>query len=260
MYLVAQHATNLTKAGVDGLMLGWSLGGYPSPNLAVVAEINSMLEPDPEKAVQRVAQREFGPDHAAAVTSAWRTFSDAFAEFPFSGGLVYAAPVNFGPMNLLFAKPTGYHATMVGFPYDDLDAWRAIYPPEIYAGQLEKVARGFEPGIRVLRDEAATAKEPARARLLREAGVAEAIALHYRSCVNQARFVMARGSAEGAGRDEVARLLTDEIAVAERLYEIQRADSRIGFESSNHYYYVPLDLAEKVLNCEDLLEHWLRKP
>ena len=38
---------------------------------------------------------------------------------------------------------------------------------------------------------------------------------------------------------------------------VLRLDSRIGFEASNQYYYVPLDLVEKVLNCRDLLDRWL---
>ena len=45
--------------------------------------------------------------------------------------------------------------------------------------------------------------------------------------------------------------------LARRLCELQRTDSRIGFEASNQYYYVPADLAEKVLNCRDLLDRWL---
>jgi hypothetical protein len=32
---------------------------------------------------------------------------------------------------------------------------------------------------------------------------------------------------------------------------------RIGFEAANHYFFVPLDLVEKALNCRDLLERWL---
>jgi hypothetical protein len=31
-------------------------------------------------------------------------------------------------------------------------------------------------------------------------------------------------------------------------------DSRLGFEASNQYAYVPLDLVEKVLNCRELLD------
>jgi hypothetical protein len=31
---------------------------------------------------------------------------------------------------------------------------------------------------------------------------------------------------------------------------VAAADSRLGYEPSNHYFYVPLDLMEKVVNCE----------
>jgi hypothetical protein len=41
------------------------------------------------------------------------------------------------------------------------------------------------------------------------------------------------------------------------LHAVQSRDSRIGFEASNQYYYVPVDLAEKVINCQDLLTRWL---
>ena len=34
---VARHAENLSKAEVSGVMLGWTLGGYPSSNLEVAA-------------------------------------------------------------------------------------------------------------------------------------------------------------------------------------------------------------------------------
>src|SRR5439155_24670624 len=48
---VARHAANLRRANVDGLMLGWSLGGYPSPNLEVVAELGGLEELTPEAAM-----------------------------------------------------------------------------------------------------------------------------------------------------------------------------------------------------------------
>jgi hypothetical protein len=38
------------------------------------------------------------------------------------------------------------------------------------------------------------------------------------------------------------------------MHGIQTHDSRIGFEASNQYNYVPVDLGEKVLNCRYLLE------
>ena len=49
-------------------------------------------------------------------------------------------------------------------------------------------------------------------------------------------------------------ILESEISLARRLHAIQLRDSRIGFEASNQYYYVPQDLLEKILNCRFLLK------
>src|ERR1035437_8999734 len=145
---VARHAANLRREGVNGLMLGWTLGGYPSPNLEVVAELGTTsadsAAPDPDSAMARVAERRFGKALAQDVVRAWQEYSVAFSEFPFHGGLVYNAPMQVRPANPLWGEPTGYRASMVGFPYDDLDAWRAVYPAEVFIGQFEKVATGFE--------------------------------------------------------------------------------------------------------------------
>ena len=48
------------------------------------------------------------------------------------------------------------------------------------------------------------------------------------------------------------RLLDAEIQAAQALYPLARRDSRLGFEASNHYFYRPLDLVEKVVGCEAL--------
>ena len=270
---VARHAAHLRAQGVNGLMLGWTLGGYPSPNLEVVAEVGSAPAgsgaTDLEGAMLRVAQRRFGPDLASQVVRAWQEYSRAFSEFPFHGGLVYSAPMQVGPTNPLWGSPTGYAASMVGFPYDDLDGWRAVYPPEVFIGQFEKVATGFERA----HAEITTAFQACRGKLtseqraaaLKELNVGEAAAIHFRSVANQARFILARRRLAGAkSQDDVQSacaelegLLRAEMGLARRLHAIQSSDSRIGFESTNQYYYVPVDLAEKVVNCHDLLTRWL---
>ncbi|MBI5092122.1 MAG: hypothetical protein HZB26_06705 [Candidatus Hydrogenedentes bacterium] len=268
---VAQHAANLRDAHVDGLMLGWTLGGYPSPNLEVVAEIGKTSTPPatPDQAMLTVATRRFGAAHAGAVVTAWKQFSEAFKEFPFGGGL-YTEPMQMGPANLLWEKPTGYSATMVGFPYDDLEQWRGQYPADVFAGQLAKIADGFEAALTALKAFAppagANPPPPAQASALQdEIRVAEASCLHFRSAANQVRFVAARNEltkapsadTRAAELGKIESLLREELGNARRLLELQNADSRIGFEASNHYFYIPADLAEKVINCHDLLERWL---
>ena len=262
---VARHAANLRAAKVDGLMLGWTLGGYPSPNLEVVSEIGRNPGVTVDEALDAVARRRFGDAIAPHAVEAWKAWSRAFSEFPYDGGVVYNAPLQMGPANLLWEKPTGYAATMVGIPYDAIDQWRAQYPPEVFIGQLNKIADGFDAGIAALR-EATTTLTPSTAEsdaLTSELRVAGACAIHFRSVANQSRFVLARRGLESSTGDkaviatELERILRDELALATQLYAIQRADSRIGFEATNHYFYVPMDLLEKVLNCRDLLDRWI---
>ncbi len=259
---VARHAENLSRANINGLMLGWTLGGYPSPNLEVVSEALACGSAD--EAMRRVAERRFGSELAPAMVTAWRGFSAAFREFPYHIGVVYSGPQQLGPANLLWREPTGYHATMVGFPYDDLDGWRAVYPPGVFAGQLEKVADEFDRALAELQGSAAGTKPITRAQrgaVDEECRVAEAAAIHFRSSANQARFIMARRAVAAAvttqdaapHREMMRRLLKEEISLARRLHAIQSRDSRVGFEASNQYYYVPVDLVEKVLNCRHLL-------
>ena len=98
-----------------------------------------------------------------------------------------------------------------------------------------------------------------------ELRIAEAAALHFRSTADQARFIVLRRALQVALTAEEAHpiiadittVLNREIAGATRLYTLQSQDSRIGFEASNQYYYVPTDLLEKIINCRDLRDRWL---
>ena len=228
----ARHVANLREAGVDGLMLGWTLGGYPSPNLEVVAALGQ-AEGTPERAMEAVALHRFGRVLAPAVVRAWTTISEAFGEFPYHVGTVYDAPLQLGPANPLWEAPTGYRATMIGFPYDDLDRWRQVYPADAFAAQLDRVADGFAEGYVQLTEALPSEKLNPRRRehreFMAEQGVAEAASIHFRSVANQARFVQARSSLDGAHSTveaaaackSLGKILRDEIALARALYGIQ---------------------------------------
>ena len=284
---VARHVANLRETKVDGLMLGWSLGGYPSPNLEVVAELGTDPALSPEEALLRIAERRFGAKAAPAFVRAWHAMSAAFSEFPYNTSVVYQAPLQMGPANLLWAEPTGYRASMVGFPYDALDNWRAIYPVETFIAQMEKVAEGFFAAHSKLLEELSAdgnrgrvvtvlpdsvrqnlgSKAAGEERMIeREAFMIYAATLHFRSVVNQCRFVRENRAFKTAKTADEAwacwarmkEILHLEKTWAVELDWIQQMDSRIGFEASNQYYYVPLDLVEKQLNCQYLLDHWLK--
>ena len=55
-------------------------------------------------------------------------------------------------------------------------------------------------------------------------------------------------------KDQVREILEQEKQTAIAMLEVASKDSRIGFEASNQYYYVPQDLLEKVINCQYLMD------
>ena len=258
--LVAEHVHNLADANVDGLMLSWSLGGYPSPNLDIASRLDRDHAADPATVLSAVARERYGAAAAPQVVAAWTTFGKAFRQFPYHIRVLYVAPQQYGPANLLWEQPTGYAATMVGFPYDDLTGWRGPYPADVFAGQFEQVASGWQEGLEQLQAAGGTAaaspetRPEQRRALARDCGLAEAAGLHFASTAAQARFIIQRDASAAAVPDAAAqtKLLDAEIAAARRLYALTTADSRIGFEASNGCYYVPLDLIEKVICCEFL--------
>lgn len=244
--LVTSHCCNLAHAKLDGMMLSWSLGGYPSPNLQLAQIIASTPGITADEALDRVARDRYGSDAMADVRHAWTRFSSAFAEYPYDGGVLYHAPQQVGPANLLHAKPTGYRATMVGFPYDDLKTWCGPYPANIWIEQFEKISSGWEEALARLRQALGKCGPAARRTLETDISLAEAAGIHFASCANQARFIIARDSNKTTS---MTQSLARECELAKRLYRLAKADSRIGFEASNHYYYMPLDLVEKVISC-----------
>ena len=236
--LVEKHLRNLEAAGVRDLMLNWTLGGYPGGNL-------ELLKLPKEK----LALEKYGSECVKLVLNAWACFDLAFEEFPLnSTPQLYTAPQNFGPMTLLYAKPTGYTATMIGFPYDDLATWRGnYYPEDIFEEQFRKLSTGWADGLEQLKYAMKMVTSEKVAALADLLNVAEAVYCHFRSTYLQIRFVRLRDSVE---RETIMGILDEEIELARRLIEVVMRDSRIGFEASNHYYYTVADLKEKILNCE----------
>ena len=245
-YLVDEHLNNLKKAGVSGLMLSWTLGGFPGGNL-------ELLNATPEE----IAAAKYHPSLASAVCRAWRQFSEAFRQFPFYVGTVYWGPMNYGPMNLLHLKPTGYSATMIGFPYDHLSRWRGVYPEEVFRDQFRKLTEDWKQGLETLSGAEPDVQEEERKEFSELQTMAEAAYCHLRSTYLQICFVMARN--HGFDRIVMADCAREEISLALKLHDIVRRDSRIGFEASNHYYYSLNDLREKVISCADILREITEK-
>ncbi len=250
MDLVAEHASKLVRAGVDGVMLSWSLGCAPAPNLKVFDAIGR--DGDSEAVLNRLAAEYYGAEAVPAVRKAWTAFSEGFRNFPFSLNVLYYGPQQWGPVNPLYVQPTGWVSTMVGMPYDDVASWCDVYPPAVWTKLMQQVADGFEQGCEVWQRAVAAMKDARqRAVAQREYGLFRAAGLHYASCADQVRLYEARNRGDRAA---MAAAVRRELKRAQEELQLVRADSRIGYESSNHYFFTAQNLREKILACRQFLE------
>ena len=230
--LLREHMQNLRQAGVEHLMLSWTLGGYPSINLKVATACYD--DPDPEN-YKALLKEEYG-SFAPIVEKAATLFSDAFREFPFHIDTLYYGPQNGGPANLLYEAPTGFPATMTCYNFDALDTWRGNYPRDVFIRQLETVSNMWKQGLEVIEDMPdCSFKQTAYG----------GYAL-FRSSYLQARFVQARDDNDRAA---MAAILAEETDLALLMYTLMQKSALFGYEAANHYYFTKTSLAEKVLNC-----------
>ncbi len=229
--LVEEHIRKIQEEGVTNLLLGWTLGGYPSRNIMYAAKYfyenchAEVLALSPER--QKAAE----------------IFSEAFKEFPFDIISLYFGPHNSGPSSMLFLNPTGYDSTMTCFAYDDIDTWRSIYPRDVYEKQFAKLCSRWEDGLALLTEETGEQTDEMFV-------MAHAAYCLFRASLNQFRFYVAR---EQGNKDAMRQAAADELACAEKMLGLMNRDASIGFEASNHYYFSRGCLVEKIVNCHNIL-------
>jgi len=249
---VYRHLRRLCEAGEaapDGLMLSWTLGGYPSPTIGLVSRFLDAAKPIPE--LSEIYAEMFPSADIPAITEAVHLFSEAFDAYPFDIGCAYHGTQFHAPANWLFAEKTGFHATMTGFPYDDLVGWRNIFPEETYMHQLKILSDGWSKGMEILTPVCADSDDP----VLRELwDCAEVCDAHFRSMYLQCLFVCLRDGHPVQTELTIPDILAEEESISLRVAAVQAHNPMIGYESTNHYVYYRNHLLEKVVNCRYLAE------
>jgi hypothetical protein len=262
MDLIVEHCSNLAQSGVDGFLLSWSLGAYPSPNLEVPLYFDRTPVPSKEQVLDEIARKRYGEKGSKLAKQSWTMMSDAYREYPFSGTVVYYSPVQIGPANLFRAHASKYNATMTGFPYDDLNRWRSPYPAEVLEQQYRKMAEGFAKAIPILVKASSYVDKDAKSSVMDDLRYAKVVRIHFASVANQVRYILLRDEynlidtsidRKTKLASEIRMLVENEIELTKELYYLMQEDSKIGFESANQYLYVQNDLLEKIINCRFIL-------
>ena len=247
--LVKQHMDGICENDVDGLMLSWSLGGYPSMNLEAMSKYFFGEENDGD-----VYTEMFGKN-ADAVRCATADFSKAFTELPFHVHTAYLGNFQMGTANLMFEKDSGLKATMTGFPYDDIKSWSAIFPIDVYEGQLKKLTGIWKEGLDRLLENVVIDSENIR----EFCEVSTAGYCIFRSSYLQTKYNRLRNEYNDGNtelRGDILEILDEEEGLAVMLYNAVSNNSTIGYEAANHYFFNKYSLAEKVVNIQHLKEYF----
>ena len=230
---IQAHMERLRNENVRHLLLSWTLGGYPSRNIAAAARY--------------FYESCRGYEEQKDLSETEKQFAEAFAEFPFYIQTLYFGPQNAGPSNLLFEKPTGYQASMTCFAYDDLESWRSLYPVDTFELQFEHLCEKWKCGLDLLGEENDS----------EVAVMAKGAYCLFASSLNQIRFIRARDERRYA---DAARAAEDELDISMKMLSLMNQNAAIGYEAANHYYFSKNQLAEKILNCLYMIRRFQAVP
>lgn len=231
--LMTEHVKRLKKLGIQGLMLGWSLGGYPG---GVLPLINSICEND--NFDEKKWYAEVYGENAGEIMRAVKIFGVAFQNYPFSVDSIYFGAHNMGCGNLWSIEKHNRESTMVCFTFDDIEKWTYPYGADIYISLMEKLCKEWEIGIKTFENiESNTATKEF-------ISCAKAAFIHFKSALNLAKFSKYKSDLQ-ANSEILKDCLESELKITKELYKIILTDAKIGFEMTNHYYYDENLLLEK---------------
>lgn len=244
--LIKRHTENLKKLNIDGLMLSWTLGGYPGGGLDFLCHLYGNEDFNEDKWYID----KFGNEYLE-IKKAVYLFSKAFKNFPFDLNFLYNGPQNLGCGNLWYKEKTDLKATMVGFPYDDIESWKGVYNKKTIENQLRMLSNEWKKGIKILNKISSNNKN-----LIELKQISNACYAHFYSSYLLCLFIKKREQyntlKDEVIKEDIFNIIDCEINNTILLYKVQSENACIGFEASNHYYYNENTLLEKLVNLNNL--------
>lgn len=243
--LTYRHIENLKKIGVEDFMLTWTLGGYPSPTLGMIA-----AETEDNLSLNGWYRQVFG-DEAERVHGAVQSFCQGLQAYPFSLDSLYFSPKTLGAANLWSLNKNDCPSTMVCYAFDDYETWTKPYGAETYLAQYRLLLSAWRKGLETLKT-----CQPSHAVLEMQAFAGAAYA-HFTGDALQTEFSVLKADVR-KNKARLQEILAEEEENATSLLGLVRKNVAIGFETSNHYFYTERNLVEKVL-CVRKLQNELNK-
>ncbi len=258
----------MRRLGVATVMQCWYIGNMPSVmNRAAANVLPFAPEGLTEKEfLHELARRDWGPDHAAQVTRAWRLFAKAYDHYPLTNAFQYYGPMHDGIVWPLHLKPVHKNLSPV---------WKLEFPPsgdrigECFSGShslaemLELCGRlsdTWREGLAVLLElKPLYENDPERQG---DISVAQALDIQFRTGYNILRFYDVRErllydalASKAALLEQAREIVEEEIENATRMAVLCEKNPFLGFQAeAEGYTYFPGELRWRVERLREMLD------
>ena len=240
--LMVKHIENLKKLGIEGLMLGWSLGGFPGGALSLCSATCAKGKVD-KKGWYGKAYGEQGK----LVQKAVKGFSKAFSEYPFSINALYFGAQNLACANMYDLERDNRVSTMTCYAFDDYEFWSDPYGIDVYINQYQKLVDKWEKAFALVKDQTGNANFEELKRS------AEGVLLINKATLNFAKFAKYKRDLAN-NKELIIAVIDDEFKVAVNTYNLMAKDAKIGYEITNHYFFNRQRVLEKLVNLTAIKE------
>ena len=253
----------MKNLGVEHAVMCWYFGNYPGlMNRAAGLLACDEFQDSEMEFLQRLAAPEW-PGKEQEVAQVWKTFEEAYGNYPLDKQFQYYGPVHDGAVWPLHLKRARRQLTRSWKP-DAMPAGDTLGESMQYqtVGEitilLEKMSRIWSEGCARLEEIARDYRDDAVC--ADELSVAEAIRLQFECASDIFRFYQMRASLfEGAADagpilDDMEKIVRKEIANAKALAELCEKDPRLGYHSEAEVFkYYPAKLYWRAGILEDIV-------
>jgi len=239
--LMTEHIRRMHELGVSGLMMGWSLGGYPGGALPLCNCVCADKNYDETKWYSET----YG-ENALTVRKAVQIFSKAFANFPLSINSLYYGGQTLAGGNSILENSKNRKSTMVCFTFGDYDNYAYPYGIKIYIELYDKLLKKWKAGLNILSRKNGNKNFEE----LKTMGLAAFVMF---SCAeNIAEIALSRNRNNSV---KLKKCYKKQYELTKNLYLLICKDARIGFEMTNHYYYDENLLLERMYEANELAQN-----
>ncbi|MBI3008421.1 MAG: hypothetical protein HYY56_02730 [Candidatus Omnitrophica bacterium] len=292
MYRWYERFRRLGKFELAGIMGAWRNYGWTGSITEEIADWYSWgPEPPINELLKNIAKRDFGKRTGTPALKAWRYFSDAMEEFPFSAGVTgapyFRGPFWLGPAHPLIFNPQERSHILERFykvdpailemQIDEKEAKRlfsqSLYLTDLRWTQpfgvgevirrLERFAKEWKKGLDLWEKVISIAEPAKRARAEEEKGVSEMIWRTVITGINVARFYKGRDEyfslpssmkRTGSILVELLSIAKEELQNAEQALELVKRDYRLGYGYTYGMAWTPDLIEKKIEHTRNVIE------